>query len=129
MENWLRRDCFEKRRRKWKSLRFVPGNGCPFLVSQYFLFFKKSFSKCCQERGEAGWCRNMKAQREKSKLEFKVFFKVLKFLSLFRCEEHLYTRLRWLVRPSVRQSVPHDAITRKTGYVAIASRGGEGRGN
>jgi hypothetical protein len=23
---------------------------------------------------------------------------------IFRCEEHLYTRLRWLVRPSVRPS-------------------------
>jgi hypothetical protein len=47
----------------------------------------------------------------------------------FRCEEHLYTRLRSLVGPLVRRSVPHDAITWKTGYIAIASRGGEGRGN
>jgi hypothetical protein len=28
--------------------------------------------------------------------------------SVFRCEEHLYKRLRWLVRPSV----PHDARVR-----------------
>jgi hypothetical protein len=34
-------------------------------------------------RGGAGWCRNLKAQRKNSKLKFKVFFKVLKFLSLF----------------------------------------------
>jgi hypothetical protein len=34
-------------------------------------------------RGGAGWCRNMKAQRKNSNLEFKVFFKVSKFLSLF----------------------------------------------
>jgi hypothetical protein len=41
-ENWLRPDCFEKRRKKRKSadvenwLRrncFAPGNGCPFLFS------------------------------------------------------------------------------------------------
>jgi hypothetical protein len=37
--------------------------------------------------------------------------------------------VRWLVGPSVGRSVPHDAITWKTGYVAIASRGGEKRGN
>jgi hypothetical protein len=34
-------------------------------------------------RGGAGWCRNMKAQRKNSKFEFKVFFKVLKFLVFF----------------------------------------------
>jgi hypothetical protein len=34
-------------------------------------------------RGGAWWCMNMKAQRKNSKLEFKLFFKVLKFLSLF----------------------------------------------
>jgi hypothetical protein len=34
-------------------------------------------------RGGAGWCRNRKTQRKNSKLEFKVFFKVLKFLILF----------------------------------------------
>jgi hypothetical protein len=28
---------------------------------------------------------------------------------IFRCEEHLYTRLRWSVGPSVGPSVPHDA--------------------
>jgi hypothetical protein len=33
---------------------------------------------------------------------------------LFRCEEHLYTRLRWLVRPLV---CPHDAIMWKRDYV------------
>jgi hypothetical protein len=47
---------------------------------------------------------------------------------LFRCEEHLYKRLRpfrWLVG----RSVPHDAITWKTSYVTIASRRGGGRGN
>jgi hypothetical protein len=35
---------------------------------------------------------------------------------LFRCEEHLYTRLRWSVGPSVRPSVrpPRCAITWKT---------------
>jgi hypothetical protein len=37
--------------------------------------------------------------------------------------------VRWLVGWLVGPSVPHDAITWKTGYVAIASRGGEGRGN
>ena len=70
-------------------------------------------------RGVEGLCRNMKAERKNSKLEIKVFFKVLKFLSLFssismifRCEEHLYKRLRWLVRRSVRPSVPHDARLR-----------------
>jgi len=45
---------------------------------------------------------------------------------IFRCEEHLYKRLRL----SVGRSVPHDAmITWKTSYVAIASRRGGGRGN
>jgi hypothetical protein len=34
----------------------------------------------------------------------------------------------WLVGPSVGPSVPHDAITWKTSYVAIASRRGGGRG-
>jgi hypothetical protein len=49
--------------------------------------------------------------------------------TIFRCEEHLYKRLRWLVGPSVGWSVcPHDAITWKTSYVAIASRRGGGRG-
>jgi hypothetical protein len=33
-------------------------------------------------RGGAGWCRYMKTQGKNSKLEFKVFFKVLKFQSL-----------------------------------------------
>ena len=31
---------------------------------------------------------------------------------VFRCEEHLYKRLRWSVGPSVRPSVPHDARLR-----------------
>jgi hypothetical protein len=48
---------------------------------------------------------------------------------VFRCEEHLYKRLLWLVRPLVGWSVcPHDAITWKTSYVAIALRRGGGRG-
>jgi hypothetical protein len=34
-------------------------------------------------RGGAGWCRNVRAQIKNSKLEFKVFFKVLKFLVFF----------------------------------------------
>ena len=55
-------------------------------------FFEISFSKYHEERGgEWGkgytgtrmWWRNIKAQRKCSKLEFKEFFKVLKFLSLF----------------------------------------------
>jgi hypothetical protein len=46
------------------------------------------------------------------------------FKLFFRCKEHLYKRLRSSVGPSV----PHDAITWKTSYVAIASRRG-GRGN
>jgi hypothetical protein len=50
-------------------------------------------------------------------------------MPLFRCEEHLYKRLHLsvgrLVGPSVR---PHDAITWKTSYVAIASRRAGGRG-
>jgi hypothetical protein len=50
-------------------------------------------------------------------------------LSVFRCEEHLYKRLRPSVRRSVCPFVPHDAITWKTSYVAIASRRGEGREN
>jgi hypothetical protein len=33
MENWLRRDYFEKRRKKRKSLRFALGNGCPLLFN------------------------------------------------------------------------------------------------
>ena len=37
---------------------------------------------------------------------------------VFRCEEHLYKRLRPLVRWSVGRSVgPHDAITWKREYV------------
>jgi hypothetical protein len=32
--------------------------------------------------------------------------------SIFRCEEHLYTRLRWSVGRSVCRSVPHDARLR-----------------
>jgi hypothetical protein len=48
---------------------------------------------------------------------------------VFRCEEHLYKRLRPSVGRSVRRSVPHDAIRWKTSYVAIASRRGGGRGN
>jgi hypothetical protein len=44
-------------------------------------------------------------------------------------KKRLYKRLRWSVGPLVRPLVgPHDAIMWKTGYVAIASRGGEGRG-
>jgi hypothetical protein len=37
-------------------------------------------------------------------------------ISIFRCEEHLYTRLRWLVGPSV----PHDA--RLCGKIIVTSR-------
>jgi hypothetical protein len=44
-------------------------------------------------RGGAGWCKNMKAQRTNSKLEFKVFFKVLKFLSLFSQKNALSKKL------------------------------------
>jgi hypothetical protein len=56
---------------------------------------------------------------EQRKMKFRVF----------RCEEHLYTRLRRLVRRSVGRSVcPHDAITWKTSYVAINSRRVGGRG-
>jgi hypothetical protein len=40
---------------------------------------------------------------------------------IFRCEEHLYTRLRWLVGRSVRPSVgPHDARLR--GKIIVTSR-------
>jgi hypothetical protein len=64
---------------------------------------------------------------------FFVFFHIFSFKSflsfIFRCEEHLYKRLRPSVGRSVRWSVPHDAIMWKTSYVAIASRRGEGRGN
>jgi hypothetical protein len=53
--------------------------------------------------------------------------------AVFRCEEHLYKRLRpsvrWSVGPLVGWSVPHDAITWKTSYIAIASRRRGGRGN
>jgi hypothetical protein len=41
-------------------------------------------------------------------------------LVLFRCEEHLYKRLRWSVGRSVRP--PRCAITWKTSYVAIEIR-------
>jgi hypothetical protein len=48
---------------------------------------------------------------------------------VFRCEEHLYKRLRLSVGRLVGWSVhPHDAITWKTSYVEIASRRGGGRG-
>jgi hypothetical protein len=42
----------------------------------------------------------------------------------FRCEEHLYKRLRWLVGPSVGPSVrpPRCAITWKNSYAAIEIR-------
>jgi hypothetical protein len=60
VENWLRHDCFEKRRRKRKSADvenwlhrncFAPGNGCPFLffkfpLFQIFSFFQIIFFKC-----------------------------------------------------------------------------------
>jgi hypothetical protein len=50
---------------------------------------------------------------------------VLRFLG---AKKHLYKRLCRSVRPLVRWSVrPHDAITWKTSYVAIASRRGGGR--
>jgi hypothetical protein len=39
-------------------------------------------------------------------------------------KKHLYKRLRWLVGPLVG---PHDAITWKTSYIAIASRRGRGK--
>jgi hypothetical protein len=62
MENWLRRNCFEQRRRKRKSadvenwLRrncFAPGNGCLFLFlisqlsdkQQKQVWFGKKFQK------------------------------------------------------------------------------------
>ena len=41
-------------------------------------------------------------------------------LFIFRCEEHLYTKLRWLVCPSVGPSVPHDARLR--GKIIVTSR-------
>jgi hypothetical protein len=46
-----------------------------------FDFSKNIFQNLVKrgKRGGAGWCKNMKAQRKNSKLEFKVFFKVLKF--------------------------------------------------
>jgi hypothetical protein len=40
--------------------------------------------------------------------------------AIFRCEEHLYKRLRWLVGRSVRRSVPHDARLR--GKIIVLSR-------
>jgi hypothetical protein len=43
------------------------------------------------------------------------------FSSLFRCEEHLYKRLRWSVSGSVRRSVrPPDARLR--GKIIVTSR-------
>jgi hypothetical protein len=44
----------------------------------------------------------------------RMFVIVDKLNEVFRCEEHLYKRLRWSVGRSVRPSVPHDAITWKT---------------
>jgi hypothetical protein len=66
---------------------------------------------------------------------FKYFLSIVSIVSILStvflgAKKRLYKRLRRLVGWSVRPSVcPHDAITWKTGYVAIASRGGEGRGN
>jgi hypothetical protein len=49
---------------------------------------------------------------------------------VFRCEEpSIRDCVRRSVGRSVGRSVPHDAITWKTSYVAIASRRGGGRGN
>ena len=50
-----------------------------------FDFSKNIFQNLVRRgvRGGEGWCRNMKAERKNSKLKIKVFFKVLKFLSLF----------------------------------------------
>jgi hypothetical protein len=49
---------------------------------------------------------------------------ILKFRTVFRCEEHLYKRLRWLVRrsvgPLVGPSVPNDARLR--GKIIVTSR-------
>jgi hypothetical protein len=51
-ENWLSRDCFEKRRRKRKSVDvenwlhrncFAPGNGCPFFFKINFYDFFSNF--------------------------------------------------------------------------------------
>jgi hypothetical protein len=57
----------------------------------------------------------------------------ISFCHIFRCEEHLYKRLHPSVRLSVGWlvgwSVPHDAITWKTIYIAIALRRGGGRRN
>jgi hypothetical protein len=40
-------------------------------------------------------------------------------VAIFRCEEHLYKRLRWSVGPSVCLSVPHDARLR--GKLSLSS--------
>jgi hypothetical protein len=61
MENWLRRDCFKKKRRKRKSadvknwLRrncFAPGNGFPFLFLRGLFFSSKYHWKKGGEWGE-----------------------------------------------------------------------------
>jgi len=48
-------------------------------------------------RGGAGWCRNLKAQRKNSKIEFKVFVKMSftkpLFFSLFSLEKCLQKRI------------------------------------
>ena len=52
------------------------------------------------------------------------------FLLFLGVKKRLYKRLRRSVGPLVGRSVrPHNAITWKTSYVAIASRRGGGRGN
>jgi hypothetical protein len=40
------------------------------------------------------------------------FFSGCHWLGVFRCEEHLYKRLRWSVRLLVHPSIPHDARLR-----------------
>jgi hypothetical protein len=48
-----------------------------------FNFSKNLFQNLVRRGVRGGWCRNIKAQRKNSKLEFKLFFKVLKLLSFF----------------------------------------------
>ena len=88
-------DDYDERKlyRKLLRLKFPKFLKSNYLFSQFFLFFKKYFSKSRGERSEGwggvGWCRNMKTQRKNSKLEFKVspfqsvFFKANLFQSFF----------------------------------------------
>jgi hypothetical protein len=82
-------------------------------VSKPHFFFK--FSKRMIKLSGAQ-CDKLTGDRKTQSLcDGGTVFCVKNFVSfiVFRCEEHLYTRLRRSVRPSVGWSVPHDARLRE----------------